>query len=50
MPRIGDNEPDATHASYWAVPMSAPGALCDPIRLDEVIEAGTTALDSQAET
>ncbi|KOU46046.1 hypothetical protein [Streptomyces sp. WM6378] len=50
VPRIGDNEPDAAHASYWAVPMSAPGALCDPIRLDQVIEAGTTALDSQAES
>ncbi|WP_438296324.1 hypothetical protein [Streptomyces sp. HUAS TT7] len=49
VPRIGDNEPDGTRASYWAVPPTAPGALCDPIRLNAMIEAGTAALDSQAE-
>lgn len=50
VPRIGDNEPDGTHASYWAIPMSAPGALCDPVRLNEMIEAGTATLDGQAES
>jgi hypothetical protein len=50
VPRVGDNEPSGTLASYWAVPPTAPGALCDPIRLNEMIEVGTAALDSQAES
>uniref|UniRef100_A0AAU2UZY5 Uncharacterized protein n=1 Tax=Streptomyces sp. NBC_00003 TaxID=2903608 RepID=A0AAU2UZY5_9ACTN len=50
VPRVGDNEPTGTLASYWAVPPTAPGALCDPIRLTGMIEVGTAVLDSQAES
>ncbi|MFD9635154.1 hypothetical protein [Streptomyces violascens] len=50
VPRVEDNEPDRTRASYWAVPPTAPGALCDPIRLNTMIETGTAALDSQVES
>ncbi|GGU42966.1 hypothetical protein [Streptomyces violascens] len=48
VPKVGDNEPTGTLASYWAVPATAPGALCDPIRLRDMIEMGTAALDRQA--
>lgn len=47
VPRVGDDEPDGAHASYWAVPMKAPGALCDPIRLNSMIKAGTAVLDRE---
>ncbi|KOU37662.1 hypothetical protein ADK54_31520 [Streptomyces sp. WM6378] len=49
VPRIGDNEPDGTRASYWAVPPTGPGALCDPIRLSTMIETGSATLDSRSE-
>ncbi|WP_147267381.1 hypothetical protein [Streptomyces sp. SDr-06] len=50
VPRVGDHEPDGTHASYWAVPMRAPGHLCDPGRVVALIEAGAAALDSGDES
>ncbi|MFI6054613.1 hypothetical protein ACIBCO_31560 [Streptomyces violascens] len=50
VPRVGDDEPDENHASYWAVPMKAPGALCDPSAVAGLIKAGTTALTSQADS
>ncbi|MFI6689252.1 hypothetical protein [Streptomyces sp. NPDC050485] len=50
VPRVGDNEPDARLASYWAAPMASPGALCNPVRVVELAEAGTAALDSRAES
>lgn len=50
VPRVGDNEPDGTLGSYWAVPPAAPGALCDPIRLNGMIDAGNAALDVQADS
>ena len=49
VPRAGDNEPDGTHASYWLLPMSAPGALCNPVRIGEMVEVGTAALDSRSQ-
>ncbi|MFF4183003.1 hypothetical protein ACFYZ9_07425 [Streptomyces sp. NPDC001691] len=47
VPRVGHHEPDGTHASCWAVPMRAPGDLCDPARVATLIETGTAALDSE---
>ncbi|MFF4185031.1 hypothetical protein ACFYZ9_17705 [Streptomyces sp. NPDC001691] len=41
VPRVGCTGPDESHASYWAVPIEAPGSLCDPARLTELIRAGT---------
>ncbi|MFI6055950.1 hypothetical protein ACIBCO_38490 [Streptomyces violascens] len=49
VPRVGDDEPNSCRTSYWAVPMSAPGALCDPTRLNAMIDVGTAALDKQPE-
>ncbi|KOU43632.1 hypothetical protein ADK54_17350 [Streptomyces sp. WM6378] len=49
VPRVGDNEPDESRASYWAMPMPAPGALCDPVRVTEMINAGTALLESRSE-
>ncbi|MFD7169111.1 hypothetical protein [Streptomyces violascens] len=49
VPRVGDHEPDGTRASYWAVPPTAPGALCDTLRLNAMIVTGTAALEAQAE-
>lgn len=48
VPRVGDNMPGERLASYWAVPMPTPGALCDPLRLAELIEAGTAVLGMEA--
>ncbi|MGW2859054.1 hypothetical protein [Streptomyces sp. NPDC001205] len=50
VPRVGACEPDGTHASYWAVPMRAPGDLCDPARVATLIETGAAALGSADET
>lgn len=50
VPRVGDNEPTGCLTSYWAVPMTAPGALCDPIRVNGMIEVGTAALTDRAES
>ncbi|MFE4867767.1 hypothetical protein [Streptomyces sp. NPDC056682] len=50
VPRVGDNEPDEHLASYWAVPMTSPGALCYPVRVAKLAEAGTAELDGQVET
>ncbi|MEV8523239.1 hypothetical protein AB0451_03625 [Streptomyces sp. NPDC052000] len=50
VPRVGDTEPNEAHASYWAVPMKAPGALCDPIRLNSMVKAGTAVLDSETKS
>ncbi|MGW2865263.1 hypothetical protein [Streptomyces sp. NPDC001205] len=50
VPRVGDCEPGGSHASYWAVPMRAPGDLCDPARLVRLIETGTAALRYGDET
>jgi hypothetical protein len=50
VPRVGDNEPGEYHASYWAVPMTGPGALCSPSAVTGLINAGTAALTSQAES
>ncbi|RCH68749.1 hypothetical protein DT019_08750 [Streptomyces sp. SDr-06] len=47
VPRVGDHEPDGTHASYWVVPLRAPHALCDPARLATLIETGAAALGSE---
>ncbi|MFG3281619.1 hypothetical protein [Streptomyces sp. NPDC048111] len=45
-PRPGTDEPDGPLATYWAVPMTAPGALCDPLRVTGLVTAGITALDT----
>lgn len=50
VPRVGDNEPTGSLTSYWAVPMTAPGSLCDPIRVNGMIEVGTAALAERAES
>ncbi|MFD7016171.1 hypothetical protein [Streptomyces sp. NPDC059928] len=50
VPRVGDNEPDERLATYWAVPMASPGALCSPVRVAELVEAATIALQSGAES
>ncbi|MFF4188522.1 hypothetical protein ACFYZ9_35520 [Streptomyces sp. NPDC001691] len=46
VPRVGDDRPDRL-ASYWLVPMCAPGVLCNPVRVGELVEAGTAALAEQ---
>ncbi|MER5561409.1 hypothetical protein ABT071_22695 [Streptomyces sp. NPDC002506] len=48
VPRVGDDQPDEL-ASYWFVPMARPGALCDPIRLLDLVETGTAVLSKMAE-
>lgn len=50
VPRVGDNEPDGTLGSYWAVPPTAPGALCDPVRVADMVNAGTALLESRSES
>ncbi|MEV5941306.1 hypothetical protein [Streptomyces sp. NPDC051994] len=45
VPRVGDTEPEGPHASYWAVPMRTPGALCDPVRVYSMIMTGTGLLN-----
>ncbi|MER0445401.1 hypothetical protein ABR738_12635 [Streptomyces sp. Edi4] len=49
VPRIGDDQHTDTWSSYWAVPMPAPGTLCDPNRVLRLIRAGTAALDEEAD-
>lgn len=48
VPRVGDNEPNGTHASYWALPMRAPGDLCDPGRVHSLVLTGTELLAEDA--
>ncbi|MFG2722727.1 hypothetical protein ACGFW5_31175 [Streptomyces sp. NPDC048416] len=50
VPRVGENEQTETWSSYWAVPMSWPGALCDPARVLGLIRAGTAALGEGADS
>ncbi len=49
VPRLSDNRPDRL-ASYWVIPPSAPGALCDPDRVIGLIEARSAALDEGGES
>jgi hypothetical protein len=49
-PRVGDNEPTGNLTSYWAVPPTAPGALCDPIHVADMVNAGTALLESRSES
>lgn len=49
-PRVGDDEPTGTSASYWAVPPTVPGALCDPVRVADMVNAGTALLESRSES
>ncbi|MEU3501548.1 hypothetical protein ABZ726_12495 [Streptomyces hundungensis] len=47
VPRVSDNRPDRL-ASYWVIPPSTPGALCDPDRVIGLIEAGSAALGEES--
>ncbi|GGU13431.1 hypothetical protein [Streptomyces violascens] len=49
VPRVEDDEPGEAGASYWAVPMKRPGALCSPPAVTGLINAGTAALTGQAD-
>ncbi|MGW1870773.1 hypothetical protein ACWCPS_35200 [Streptomyces mauvecolor] len=44
VPRVQDTEPSEFLTSYWAVPMLRRGDLCDPIRLADMLAAGSDAL------
>jgi hypothetical protein len=48
VPRVGDDEQTETWSSYWIVPMSAPGRLCNPYRVNSLINAGTKLLQKKA--
>ncbi|MFG2721028.1 hypothetical protein ACGFW5_22430 [Streptomyces sp. NPDC048416] len=50
VPRVGEDEQTETWASYWAVPMSWPGTLCDPARVLRLIRAGTALLGEGADS
>ncbi|MFF3158494.1 hypothetical protein [Streptomyces sp. NPDC057910] len=49
VPRVGDDQPDEL-TSYWFVPMTRPGALCDPNRVLALVEKGTAVLNRLAES
>lgn len=49
VPRVGDSEPDERLASYWAVPMTSPGALCYPVRVADLAATGGAVLAERAE-
>lgn len=49
VPRVGEDEQNETWSSYWAIPMSAPGALCDPTSVMGLISAGAAVLDGRIE-
>ncbi|MFE9533266.1 hypothetical protein [Streptomyces sp. NPDC006691] len=49
VPRVGDDQPDEL-ASYWFVPVTKPGALCDPNRVLDLVETGTAVLSRVGES
>ncbi len=48
VPRVGNNEQNDAWSSYWIVPMSAPGRLCNPSRVNSLINAGMKLLATKA--
>ncbi|MCT9093243.1 hypothetical protein N4G70_30910 [Streptomyces sp. ASQP_92] len=45
VPRVGDSTQTETWSSYWVVPMSAPGRLCNPHRVTSLVKAATALLN-----
>ncbi|MER5559723.1 hypothetical protein ABT071_14065 [Streptomyces sp. NPDC002506] len=50
VPRVGDDEQTETWSSYWVVPMSTPGRLCNPNRVAGLINTGTKLLQERGES
>ncbi|WP_406508814.1 hypothetical protein [Streptomyces sp. NBC_00212] len=50
VPRVENTEPSKFLSSYWAAPMLRPGDLCDPIRVDGMLAAGSDGLMSGSES
>lgn len=42
-------DPGTPQASYWSVPMSSPGMLCEPLAVARLILAGARQLEAEAD-